>query len=198
MNKLLKSIREKLTADKKTLTNLTAAFALGVALIICGNTLFGEAGAKPDEERPANLTVAAEITPSYEEQLEKRLKAVFETVEGAGRVSVMLTLSNGKEIVIAEDTVSQRTDNRETDGAGGEREQHSVSVNGTKIIVQGEGGERRPIVLKEIEPRVEGVIIVAQGGDNVFVVDALIRATQTVLGVEPHKVQVLKMRDDVQ
>jgi len=41
---------------------------------------------------------------------------------------------------------------------------------------------------------VEGVIIVAEGGDDILIKEALMNAAKTVLGIEMHKVQVLKMK----
>ena len=196
----LRQMTEK--KDKKILANLAVAFAVGIALMIGGNLFLSEkTGGKPPalpdtdaQPQTPQTANAAGIQLSYEQQLEKRLEAVYESVEGAGKVTVMLTLAYGREIVVAEDVTRQESFTKETDGHGVSREQHSESAQSTKIIVPGQGGSAgQPLILKEIEPKVEGVIIVAQGGDNIHVRDALVRATQTVLGVEPHKVQVLKM-----
>ncbi len=192
--------------DKKLLAKLVCILAAGLALIVCGNTLFKEDALSNGQEQ-ANVQVGQPVTDSevvpvaampdtvsYEQQLENRLKSIYEAVEGAGKVSVMVTLAYGREIVVAEDSVTQQSVTAEKDGQGVSREQQNTNAQGTKIIINGQNGQSQPLVLKELEPKVEGVIIVAQGGDNIYIAEALIRATQTVLGIEPHKVQVLKMK----
>ncbi len=196
MSNFLKNTFGKM--DQKMKTRLLTFFIVGVLLIFCGSTVFSGQTQKtsivPEIKQEVSETFKSEQTLSYEEQLEKRLKSVYENVEGAGKVEVLLTLSNGKEIIVAEDITSQQSTVKETDGNAISREQSDYSSQGKKIIISGGNGFDTPLILKEIEPKVEGVVIVCEGGDNVIVVDALIRATQTVLGVEPHKVQVLKMK----
>jgi len=105
----------------------------------------------------------------------------------------MITLAHGKEITIAGDTISDISSNRELDGAGGSRETLNERTDNKTVIISDSAGQR-PLILKETEPKIEGVIIVAEGGDNVYLKDAFIKAAQSVLGVEPHKIQVFKMR----
>ena len=106
----------------------------------------------------------------------------------------MITLAQSHEIVVAEDGKYDRTHTEETDTGGGRRTVEALNTSGTKITIKGEDGSISPLILKTIAPRVEGVIIAAQGGGDAVVQEQLIRAAQTVLGVEPHKVQVLKMK----
>jgi len=46
-----------------------------------------------------------------------------------------------------------------------------------------------------MEPVIEGVIIVMEGGDNSFVVSAVTEAVQALFPLEAHKIKVLKMED---
>jgi len=41
---------------------------------------------------------------------------------------------------------------------------------------------------------ISGIVIVAEGGDNVIVKDSLIRAAQALFGVSANKVEVFKMK----
>jgi stage III sporulation protein AG len=191
MTRLLKKLFEE--KDKKVLTNIMMAVALGVLLIVSGNIFFKKPPPETTQEIDGGAP-AAESLIDYEAKLEQKLKNIYEMVEGAGNVSVMVTLSHGKEIVIAENIQKRESAVSERDANGGSREQNELDEKGEKIIISGSDGSR-PLVLKEMEPVVEGVIIVAQGGDNIFIKDAFVKATVTALGVEPHKVQVLKMKN---
>ena len=197
--------REK---DDNTITKIAMALGLGIVLLL-SSTLFFSGGEAIIPEQPedvgAFLTAPApaaragpeifqhDFVREHTNFLETRLEEIFQTVAGAGEVKVMLTLSQGREVIIAENTVMTEERRTETDAGGIRREQQDNSYQGNKIIITDRDGTQRPLVLKEVEPRVEGVIIVAQGGGDVIVRDALIRAAQAVLGVEIHRVQVLRM-----
>ena len=55
-------------------------------------------------------------------------------------------------------------------------------------------GNKMPVILKEYMPKVEGVIIVAQGGNIESVKKQLISGTVALLGIDSHKIEVLKMK----
>lgn len=178
--------------DKKTALNVLAAFVAGVILLITGNTLFTD---KTEEKPvPEAQETLRETELAYEEKLEARLEEILSRVDGAGAVKAMVTLSYGREIVIAEDGKYDKSVTEETDAQGGKRTVESLNTTGTKIIMKAGDGSAEPLILKTIEPKVEGVIIVAAGGGDAVVREQLIKAVQTVLGVEPHKVQVLKAK----
>jgi stage III sporulation protein AG len=51
-----------------------------------------------------------------------------------------------------------------------------------------------PLVLREVQPKIEGVIIIAEGGDNILVKEALTNAAEAVLGLDISNVQIFKMK----
>jgi len=193
----LDSLRKHFQGQGKPfLTRILLLFSLGVVLLLA-STFLGRPEAQRQTESELTIISVGEPTSDesdYEKILERRLAEILSLVQGAGRVEVMLTLSNSREIILAEDLVSNESLIRETDSAGGNRESHSLSKDMRTILVGPPGGSQEPIILREILPRVEGVIIVAEGGDDAFVREALIRATRTVLGVDIHRVQVLQRK----
>ena len=191
----LNSLRALFTDKQKPfLTRLILLFCSGIALLI-GSTFFDrDEGVAQIETAPIISTQSEPAAANSELYLERRLANVLSLVEGAGKVEVMLTFSQSREIVLAEDGVINESSIKEEDSAGGSRESSTSSKDMRTILVQSPRGGQEPIILREIVPRVEGVIIVAQGGDNVFVREALMHATRTVLGVDIHRVQVLQMQ----
>lgn len=112
-------------------------------------------------------------TSSYAESLEEKLSKALSRVDGAGKVTVVITVSGGTETVIAEDkTVT--TENGKTI--------EKISP----VLVGG-----KPVVLRENNPVITGVLVVAKGADRFDVKMALLDATTTVLGVTADKVQIL-------
>ena len=198
MKQIIESVKGFLKSkDTKTKTNLIICLSAGLILLFLSSTnlVFNSArGSEPGifqnlHENPAPNEL------NFVRDLEYRLADIFSMVDGAGNVQVMIHLARGREIVVAQDIRIDTTDTNETDSSGGSREIHTKRQDWSHIIMSDSSGQR-PLILKEIEPVIEGVIIVAEGGDNIFVKDALIRAARTVLGVELHKVQVLKMRGE--
>lgn len=121
------------------------------------------------------------------EQLEQRLKDTLSNVEGVGSVKVMITLKSSKESVVNKDT--PYTEEQETSG---DDQKKSVSRQEETVLVDGENGSE-PYVVKELEPEVEGVVVIAEGGSDAMVQENITEAVTALFGVPAHKVKVLKM-----
>ena len=195
MEALRKLFKDK---DKPFPVRIALIAVLGILLLVSSGLFFKGKENYPQAFKETEAETAGGKTmpvKSYESELEERLSALLSKVEGAGKVEVMITLSYGSEIIIAEDISSNETLMREADSSGGSRENRTKVTENNKIIIQSANGVQQPLVVKEIVPKVEGVVIVAQGGSDILIKEALINAVKTVLGVEIHKVQVLKMKE---
>ena len=58
-----------------------------------------------------------------------------------------------------------------------------------------EDGKKVPYVIKEVEPVVEGVVVVAQGGGNDIIKNQIVEAVSVLFHISSYKVKVLKMED---
>lgn len=130
---------------------------------------------------------------SYERQQEKRLKEVLEKVEGVGRVEVMITLRSSSEKVVEKDAPSRSQRVEETDSQGGSRTTQENEREEATVYEESEDGKRTPYVIQELEPAVEGVIVIAQGGGNAAVKQNILEAVQALFPVEAHKIKIMKM-----
>jgi len=187
MNYLKEMFKNK---DKKAIYNLLVLFAAGVVILIISGTFFKSGKNGPYESVATAVTQQDAAEPDYARQLEQRLEETLSYVAGAGEVKVMITLRYGRESFIAKDINTNVSNMTENDSQGGSRESRTQTSGETTV----RNGSDAPFVFKEAAPVIEGVIIIAKGGDDVFVKDALTKAAYTVLGIEPHMVQVLKMR----
>ncbi len=138
-------------------------------------------------------TETKEETESYINELENRLKKVLARVEGIGDVEVMITLKGSKEKIILKDTPYTQESMNEVDGEGGNRDSSSISREDTTVLVNGGNGESMPYIIQELEPEVEGVVIIAEGGDNAKIMTEIMDAAQVLFNVPAHKVKVMKM-----
>jgi stage III sporulation protein AG len=140
-----------------------------------------------------NSTQTGDETEIYVSDLEDRLESTLAKVEGIGAVDVMITLKGSKEVVVLKDEPYTQESMNETDGEGGTRNSSSIDKQDSTVLIDGGNGESIPYILKEIEPQVEGVVVIAQGGGNISVVTEIIEALQVLFDVPAHKVKVMKM-----
>jgi len=132
-------------------------------------------------------------TDSYERQQELRLKEVLQLVEGVGKAEVMITLQTSAEKVVEKDTPTTRQTIEEADSGGGSRTTQEESWSEETIYQEAEDGSRMPYVVKQLEPKVEGVIVIAEGGGNSQVKQNILEAVQALFPVEAHKIKIMKM-----
>lgn len=47
---------------------------------------------------------------------------------------------------------------------------------------------------KELSPKIEGVVVIADGGENAVVKENISSAVQALFDIEPHKIRIMKSR----
>ena len=108
--------------------------------------------------------------------LERKLETLLSQVDGAGRVSVAINVESGMETVLAvSSTVKESSNGRET-----------VT---TPILVNG-----KTVVLKELYPKISGVLIVCEGANKLTVYTKIQQATLSLLDIDVNRVEILAMR----
>lgn len=127
----------------------------------------------------------------YEKEIEKRIREILKNVEGVGEVDVMLTIRSSPEKIIHVDREKSRSSVEETDHSGGTRKQIQEEIKETPLTT-GTGGQGEPVVEKELEPEIAGVIISAAGGDRAAVQKEISEAMQALFDLPAHKIKVLK------
>ncbi len=101
----------------------------------------------------------------------------------------MITFANTTETVYATDFEEDNSSVVERDSESGERTTTKGNRDEKLVFV----GENEPVVVKELLPKVEGIVIVAQGGENVYIKKQFTDVATSLLDVDAHKVQILKM-----
>ena len=128
----------------------------------------------------------------YAMYLEDKLSKALEGISGVGSVQVMLTLQSSEELVVEKDAPVSRSNTNETDAQGGNRVVSQIDTTETTIY-RTDGNYSEPYVVKTILPKVEGVLVVAEGAGNGDVNKSITEIVQALFDVEAHKVQVVKM-----
>ena len=136
-------------------------------------------GTQEDEER------------RYEKEMEQRVKDILKNVDGVGEVDVMLTLKSSKEKVLHVDRDRSRSTTEEKDSAGGTRKSQTEEMKESSLTT-GTSGTQEPVIEKELQPEIEGIIISARGGGSAQVKAEISEAMEALFGLPAHKIKVLK------
>lgn len=174
---------------------LTGVLLLVIAMPLGEGNGETSQGKVQEKEKVQEETVLQSQTASedaYAEYLEKKLKDVLESMEGVGKVKVMITLSDSGASIVEKDKSSTQNSVSETDSSGGTRITTEREENYETVYVETEG-ETYPYVGKEVLPGIEGVVIVAEGGGNSKIVSDISDAVMALFPVEAHRIKVVKM-----
>lgn len=129
---------------------------------------------------------------AYTLYLERKLANLLGKMDGAGKVKVMVTLADAGENVVEKDTNRQDNEVGEQDASGGSRTTTEKKEESTTVYVEN-GSDSYPYVNRKILPTVEGVVVVAEGGDNPTVISNISDMVMALFRVEAHKIKVVKM-----
>ena len=149
--------------------------------------------AENGQGEPAVRAAAAKPAADYEKELEERIAQILKSVEGVGKVDVMVVLSSSGEKVYRTDRSENTSTTKEKDASGGERDIASSQSEENTILSQQSGSTgTSPLIQKELYPEISGIVISAQGGDSPTVQAEISQAMEALFGLEPHKIKVLK------
>ena len=112
------------------------------------------------------------------EALEEKLSRTLSQVEGAGQVTVTLTVKSGMERVLASDRTTSVTDR----GSSVEEE----------TVLTGSGGSQEAVLLSRRYPTFQGALVVCQGGDDPAIRLLMTQAVSALTGLGADRVTVCK------
>ena len=196
MRAKLKAFLNRMAANGKMpgKNQLLILFLAGVLLFVIAIPT----GKKEPEETEAKEDTALSGNTElerYQEYMEKRLANALEYIEGVGRAEVVITMKSSGTKVVEKDQSSSSQIMSEEDSNGGTRESEDRTSDKTSVYTQQSDGSQVPYVSKEMTPEVEGVLVIADGGDSPVVVQNITEAVQALLGVEAHKIKIMKRTD---
>lgn len=131
----------------------------------------------------------------YVSYLEQHLENTLSQMEGAGSVEVMITLSSSKEKVVEKDREGESESISEEDSRGGIRSTQNTFHKESTVYGNQESDTQTPYVSKEIMPRIEGVLVLAQGADHSVVKKNITEAVQALFGIDTHKIRIIKKNE---
>lgn len=111
------------------------------------------------------------------EEMERRLEEALSRVDGAGEVTVVLTVKSGARQILAQDS-----------SRSGEE-----SSTSTVVISTGSGTEDA-VVLQQVYPQYQGALVVCPGGGDPAVCLKLVDAVSALTGLGADKISICKSK----
>ena len=134
----------------------------------------------PSGEGKTSAPPTAEAEEPFRvEELEEKLERALSQVEGAGEVTVVLTVRDGPRQVVAQD------------GSATEGESQSTRTDETVLLSKGSGAQE-PAVLQQLGPEYRGALVVSTGGGDPQVRLALSKAVSALTGLGADKITICK------
>ena len=149
-------------------------------------------GKKQAEETKENLSKETDTMEASKDEIERKLEAILEKIDGAGEVKVMITYQDSGTQVVEKDKNTSANSVEESDSTGGVRSTKEQQLQESTVYDEADVGNT-PFVSKELLPKVEGILIVASGGDNQKVKQNISEAVLALFQVEAHRIKIVKM-----
>lgn len=197
MGDRLASWKKKLTKENMAILALLGILLMVIALPVKKTENAGDETGLSDtgsDTMKTSETEKGDGDGSYTQEVENRLEALLSSMDGVGEVKVMVTLSSSMEQMVEKDVPYSMDTTKETDSAGGSRDVVNSKQEETTVYVTDQAGNKTPYISKTLEPAIEGVTVVAQGGGNAVVQKNITDVIQALFGVEAHKIKVVKMK----
>jgi stage III sporulation protein AG len=126
--------------------------------------------------------------------LEDELENTLSKITGVGKVQVLLTYSQTKEVIPIFNTTENESKTEEADTNGGTRTIEEKQVT-QSVVFDETSGSKTLITSKIVSPKVVGALIVAEGFSDTNVKINIIDAVSALTGIATHKIQVLEMKE---
>ena len=160
-------------APKQRINGLLAKYKYPILVVLVGLglMLLPPAKAQPLPTEPA----------AVEPSLEERLEALLSRIDGAGRVSVLLTQKEGPQTLYQTDSQLDSADSgtRRTDDT---------------VLIEDENRTESGLIRQTLGPVYRGAVVLCEGADDPGVKLAIVEAVRCVTGLGADQISVQKMK----
>lgn len=177
---------------KKQIENIVVFIIILIITVLIINTMWSSEKKEKNDINDTSSKTLATITSNEtvsQDDLETRLENILESINGVGKVKVLLKYSESSTVVAMYNETSSESSTEENDGDGSSK--NVKESESKKEIVYSD--ENKPITEKVIMPVIEGAIITAEGAGNGNIKSSIVSAVEAVTGLAVHKIQVFEM-----
>lgn len=132
------------------------------------------------------------VSLTYQDKVKNELKNILTKIKGVGDVEVIIHFEGGEELIPALDSEKSTTVTEERDSNGGNRVNNN-NKDGTKVVMSNQGSSTQPLILKKYNPKIIGILIVAEGADDPKLSYDLTKIVSSLYDISDSKVSVIPM-----
>ena len=164
-----------LLKDNKKMALIAVVGFVAIALIFISELDFNS---KEEIEGTEEMS-----TYEYCTYLENKMIEIIESINGAGKTKVMITLSETTEYIYA-------TNDKDTRKSSDNKD--DTTVENDYVIIEQDNNDTG-LLMKTIEPKVRGIAVVCEGGDNSSVQGQIYSAVSAVLDISTSRISISKL-----
>lgn len=181
--------------QKRKIENIVAFIIILIITVLIINSMWSNDESNSNNNDTNKVLAKTEISNTNNtEDLEKNLEEILETINGVGKVKVLIKYSESSQVVAMYNETSSENKTEESDGEGGTKNSTETETK-KEIAYTDEDGTSKPITEKVVMPVIEGAIITAQGASNANIKSSIVSAVEAVTGLSVHKIQVFEMKN---
>jgi len=179
---------KKTFSSEKSIRILVICGIAGMVLIF----LSGFWGEKKETSAPREES--GESAAGYESELENRLSEILSKIQGSGRVKVLLTVrGKSRNVYLSEQKTETITEEDREEAAP--KKKVSEQYENEYIRIKNSDGGESALLATQLQPEIQGVAVVCDGGEDTVVQQRIIDAVTTVLNISSNDVCVTKMAE---
>ena len=123
---------------------------------------------------------------ALQNSLAAQLEDAFSHMQGVGRTKVVILFVDSGETSVLQNENYVRSFTEEEDGSGGKRRVEEEEKKTDAVL----DGNEQPYVIRETTPRVQGILILAEGASSAVVREQLIAAARALLEIPVTNIHV--------
>lgn len=134
----------------------------------------------------------SDYTEKYRQDLCNELGNMIASIDGAGKTKIMLTMEQSIRNVYASDKDTQTNETSQKNNQNESTDKKNSDKSNYIIIRQSDGSEK-VITVSQIMPKVKGVLVVCEGGENAVVKKRITEAVCAILNISSSHICVTKL-----
>ncbi|HAG57284.1 MAG TPA: hypothetical protein DCL14_04555 [Ruminococcaceae bacterium] len=159
---------------------------IGILLILLSEIL-------PQNTKTPQDAVSVSIdNETFCRQTEAKIHNLVSSIQGVGEAQVWVTLESGAEYVYLQEEI-RNTDTTKDYDSEGVKTLREKDNSEQKYILVNKNGEEQPLLQKQLEPTVQGVVIVCEGAGSAQVNEQVVNAVTCALGISSNRVYVAQL-----
>lgn len=178
--------------NKNLFRNIVILGMVGTLLLLFGNVFINtdeQSGPVMVNSPPADKIADTDL--NYEKKISADLEEIISSIKGVGKVKVKVYITEQTTFSYEYNENKTNKITSETDQNGGQRQIKEDTIEKEMVIIKDEAGGEQPVIKKSSSPKITGIMIVAQGGENSKIKYHIINAVKALLNIPIYKISVL-------